>query len=142
MKVVLRRKEDRDLVLSNSHKLSHTDEEQWRKISVVSDLTKLQRKEEADLRRQASAKNLNRSKEEVEKGEAWKVVGKRGCKRIQLVQLFRDEIVLETGEVRMKVGTDVGSKRVRSPGQSPLRPRNRQRVEPGEFGDSPVVMNQ
>ena len=141
LKVVLRRKEDRDLVLSKSHKLSHWDEEQWRKISVVSDLTKLQRREEAELRKQAAAKNLNRSKEEIEKGEAWKVLGKRGCKRIQLVQLYRDEIVLETGEVRIKVAADVGSKRVRSPGQSPLRPRNKQRIEPGEFGDSPGVIS-
>ena len=57
LKVVLRRKEDRDLVLSNSHKLSHCDEEQWRKISVVSDLTKLQRREEAELRKQDEPKS-------------------------------------------------------------------------------------
>ena len=54
LKVVLRRKEDRDLVLSYAHKLNKCVQEQWRKVTVVSDLTRFQRKDEAELRRQAS----------------------------------------------------------------------------------------
>ena len=122
-------------MLANTHKLSKCVEEHWRRVSVVSDLTKLQRQDEADLRKQAAAKNLERSKEDVDKGEAWKVVGKRGSKRIQLVQLFKDEIVMETGEVRIRESAVGGSKRARSPHQSPKRPTSRQRIEPGEFGD-------
>ena len=135
LKVVLRRKEDRDLVLSNSHKLNKCAQEEWRKVSVVSDLTRNQRKEESDLRKQASAKNLIRSREEKEKGEAWKVVGKRGNKRLQLVQLYKDKIVLETGEVRMKEVVDGASMKARSPVHSFVRPLIRQRIEPGNFGD-------
>ena len=142
LKIVLRRKEDRDLVLSNAYKLSRCAEVHWRKVSVVSDLTKMQRREEADLRKEASSKNLIRSKEEIDKGEAWKVVGKRGSKRIQLVQLYKDEVVIETGEVRWREGMEVRSKRGRSPELSPLRPRSRQRIEPGDFGDRPAVINQ
>ena len=139
LKVVLRRKEDRDLVLTNSFKLSRHADEHWRKISVVSDLTKLQRKDEADLRILAASKNLERSKEEVDKGQAWKVVGKRGNKRMQMVQLHKEEMVSETGEVRLKERTEGAGKRIRSPGQSPSRPKSRQRVNPGEFGDRVVA---
>ena len=142
LKVVLRRKEDRDLVLSNAHKLSKCSDEQWRQVSVVSDLTRLQRKDEADLRRQAASKNLERSREEVERGEAWKVIGKRGCKRIQLVQLYQDETVTATGEVRLRDTAEGGTKRGRSPNLSPVWPRNRQRVAPGEFGDRPEERRQ
>ena len=142
LKVVLRRKEDRDLVLANTHKLSKCNEELWRKVSVVSDLTKMQRKEESDLRLQASSKNLNRSREEIDKGMAWKVVGKRGCKRIQLVQLFKDEEVLETGEVRVKEMAEGAAKRRRSPEKSPARPRSKQRIEPGNFGDNSEEVRQ
>ena len=82
LKVVLRRKEFRDTVLANAHKLSRCEEEHWKKVSVVSDLTKLQRQDEADLRKQAASKNLERGKEQIDKGEAWKVIGKRGSKRL------------------------------------------------------------
>ena len=85
---------------------------------------------------------MNRSKEEIDKGEAWKVVGKRGCKRIQLVTLYKEEVVLETGEVRMRDGMEGRSKRLRSPELSPLRPRTRVRIEPGEFGDRPTEISQ
>ena len=135
LKVVLRRKEEKELILANAHKLNKCSEEHWRKVSVVSDLTKMQRKDEADLRRQATSKNLTRSQEEIDKGEAWKVVGKRGSKRIQLVQLYQDEIVTETGEVRLREEMRGRTKRGRSPGSSPSGPRTRQRIEPGEFGD-------
>ena len=142
LKVVLRRKEDRDLVLSYAHKLSKCVEDQWRKVSVVSDLTRFQRKDEAELRKQASSKNLQRSREQIDKGEAWKVIGKRGNKRLQLVQLYKDEMVMETGEVRTKETVVVGQKRVRSPEQNLPMPRSRMRVEPAEFGDRPTEMRQ
>ena len=137
LKVVLRRKEERDLVLANAHKLSNCDGEEWRKVTVVSDLTKKQRSEEAELRKLTASKNLLLSQEEIDKGEAWKVVGKRGNKRIQQVRLYRDEVVTQTGEVRLRDALGEGrGKRVRSPGSSPTQPRSRPRIEPGEFGDS------
>ena len=132
LKVVMRRKVDRDIVLSNAHLLKNCSEELWRKVSVVSDLTKMQRQDEADLRKLAASKNLERSQEEVDKGLAWKVVGKRGNKRIQLVELYKDEIVLQTGEVQL---AEARGKRNRSPGLTPPRQSSKHWIEPGEFGD-------
>ena len=136
LKVVLRRREERDLVLANVHKLNKCDQEEWRKVTVVSDVTKMQRNDEAELRKLTASKNLLLTQEEIDKGEAWKVVGKRGNKRIQLVRLYRDEMVTETGEVRLREALGVRGKRGRSPGgSSPSQPSSRPRIEPGEFGD-------
>ena len=107
LKVVLRKKEERDLALANAHKLNRCEQEEWRRVTVVSDLTRRQRNEEVDMRKLAASKNLELSREEIDKGEAWKVVGKRGAKRIQLVKLYRDEMVTVTGEVRLR--EDMGS---------------------------------
>ena len=138
LKVVLRKKEERDLALANAHKLNRCEQEEWRRVTVVSDLTRRQRNEEVDMRKLAASKNLELSREEIDKGEAWKVVGKRGAKRIQLVKLYRDEMVTVTGEVRLR--EDMGSvgrggKRGRSPGNSPTHPSSRPRIQPGDFGD-------
>jgi hypothetical protein len=135
LKVVLRRKDDRDQVLANVYKLNKCNQEDWRKITVVSDLTKMQRSEEAELRKLAASKNLVLTQQEIDKGEAWKVVGKRGNKRLQLVRLYRDEMVTETGEVSLREAQGVRGKRGRSPGSSPSQPRTRQRIMPVEFGD-------
>ena len=135
LKVVLRRKDDRDLILANVYKLSKCEQEEWRKVTVGSDLTKMQRNDEVELRKLAASKNLVLTKEDIDKGEAWKVVGKRGNKRIQLIRLYRDEMVTETGEVRFRETLAMRGKRGRSPGSSPSLPRSRQRIEPGEFGD-------
>ena len=103
---------------------------------MVSDLTRLQRNEEVDMRKLAASKNLELAREDIDKGEAWKVVGKRGAKRIQLVKLYRDEMVSETGEVRLREDSVVrGGKRGRSPGNSPSQPSSRPRIQPGDFGD-------
>ena len=136
LKVVLRRKEDRDITLANAHKLNSCQQEEWRRVTVVSDLTRMQRSEEVDMRKLAASKNLDLAREDIDKGEAWKVVGKRGAKRIQLVKLYRDEMVSETGEVRLREDSVVrGGKRGRSPGNSPSQPSSRPRIQPGDFGD-------
>ena len=138
LKVVLRKKEERDLALANAHKLNRCEQEEWRRVTVVSDLTRRQRNEEVDMRKLTASKNLELSREEIDKGEAWKVVGKRGAKRIQLVKLYRDEMVAVTGEVRLREGmgsVSRGGKRGRSPGNSPTHPSNRPRIQPGDFGD-------
>ena len=64
--------------MANVYKLNKCNQEDWRKITVVSDLTKMQRSEEAELRKLAASKNLVLTQQEIDKGEAWKVVGKRG----------------------------------------------------------------
>ena len=136
LKVVLRRKEDREITLANAHKLNSCQQEEWRRVTVVSDLTRKQRNEEVDMRKLAASKNLELAREDIDKGEAWKVVGKRGAKRIQLVKLYRDEMVSETGEVRLREDSVVrGGKRGRSPGNSPSQPSSRPRIQPGDFGD-------
>ena len=131
LKVVLRRKDERDLILSNVYKLNKSDQESWRRVTVVSDLTRMQRSEEGDMRKLAASKKLISSQEEIDKGEAWKVVGKRGAKRLQLVKLYRDEIVTETGEVKLTQQVR-GEKRGRSSGNSPSQV-SRPRIQPENF---------
>ena len=101
----------------------------------------MQRQDEVDLRKQAASKNLERCQEVIDKGQAWKVVGKRGNKRIQLVELYKDEMVIQTGEVQLKENTEIRRKRGRSPGLTPPRHSSKQRIEPGDFGDGAEAAN-
>ena len=100
LKVVFRRKEDRDTVLSNAYKLARVRENMWKSVSIKADLTMKQRNMERDLEKTAASKNLTRSKEEMEDRKAWKVVGKRGEKVIRMVKLYQDEEVMESGRVQ------------------------------------------
>ena len=51
------------------------------------------------------------------------------------MRLYKDEMVLQSGEVQLKETVENRGKRVRSPGLTPPRRTGRQRIEPGEFGD-------
>ncbi len=63
----------------------------WSNVSVISDLTKRQREEEKKMRQEADRLNAERSKED-EKNWLWKVVGRRGERR-----LVKTKPVEETG---------------------------------------------
>ena len=71
-----RNKHDRNIILDRAPKLSEMAEP-WKKINVVTDLTKRQRKEDNDAREEAEKKNKDMSEEEA-KNWQWKVVGSRG----------------------------------------------------------------
>ena len=72
----------KDKVLDNARALNRLDDgSQWKKVTIVPDLTKLQRKEEDDLRKEASDMNDKMSDEES-KNFTWKVVGRRGERRL------------------------------------------------------------
>ena len=146
LKVVFRRKEDRDRVLSNANKLARAREDMWKKVSIKADLTLKQRDLEQDLVKSAASKNLSRTREEKEEGRAWKVVGKRGEKVLRLVKLYQEEEVLENGRVQLKEQAEGASgqqertrKRGRRESGSPsgqISPDSRRaRILPGPFGD-------
>ena len=141
LKVVFQSKEDRDKVLSKSFKLAKAKEDVWRKVSIKADLTLKQRNLERNLEKSAASKNLLRSKEEIEEGRAWKVVGKRGEKVLRMVKLYPEEVVLESGHVQLKDQIEErGQVRTRKRGRresgSPSSPTSRRaRILPSPFGD-------
>ena len=142
LKVVFRRKEDRDTVLSNAFKLAKAKEYMWQKVSIKADLTKKQRDLERDLEKSAASKNLLRSQVEIEEGKAWKVVGKRGEKVLRIVKLYPGEEVLQTGRVQSREEAEGGRKRGRRGSGSPSGPNSpssrrdvRARILPRPFGD-------
>ena len=142
LKVVFRSREDRDKVLSNSFKLARSQEEVWQRVSIKADLTLKQRNLEKDLEKSAASKNLTRSKEDIEEGKAWKVVGKRGERVIRMIKLYPEEQVMETGRVQRRDQTEGeenqgrNRKRGRRQSGSPRSPLSRRaRILPSPFGD-------
>lgn len=71
--------EVRERILSNSRKLA--EKKEWENVTVVADLTKRQREEENALRNEAVRLNTERTDEEAKNWE-WKVVGRRGSRRL------------------------------------------------------------
>ena len=70
----------KERVLANTRKLAQA-EEPWAAVSVVQDLTRLQREEDLKLRKEAEKKNGEMDDDE-KKNWIWKVVGKRGQRRL------------------------------------------------------------
>ena len=97
--VYLRKKADRDLVLATAYKLDKCQDQNWKAVNIVADLTYQQRKYEASLKTESQSKNLKRSEEEVRDKQVWKVIGKRGARRLQLVVLREGEMVDKSGNV-------------------------------------------
>ena len=71
--------QDKNSLLDKSAKLK--DLEDWTSVSLVQDLTKKQRQQEQSLRVKCDEKNDERSEEDAKNWE-WKVVGRRGERRI------------------------------------------------------------
>ena len=76
--VGFKRKEDMDLVLQSAKHLSDCPDKLVAKISIVRDLTKAQRDDEADLLEEVKRKNLSRTEEDITNNQCYKRVGKRG----------------------------------------------------------------
>ena len=99
---VMKSKTDRDEVLAAAPKLAKDDDTYFSRITIKADLTKHQRKEEANLYKQSEEKNLSRSNEEKTKNLAWKVIGRRGERSLRLVELWEEEEVTAKGKVKRK----------------------------------------
>ena len=103
---------------------------------MVADLTYQQRKQEKSMKADAQAKNLDRSATDIRDRLAWKVIGKRGAKRLQQVTLREKEVVDRLGNVVEEVqDAQDRRKRRRSGGSSPLQTREKRgKVQPADFG--------
>jgi len=70
---------DKDRVLRYARKLEHT---RYKEVAICQDLTKKQRDEELDLKREAEKRNEDLNEEDKAKNLRWAVVGARGEKRL------------------------------------------------------------
>ena len=134
--VYMRKKTDRDLILANSYKLDRSQDENWRAVNVVADLTYQQRKYEATMKTDAMAKNLERTEEDIRDRLAWKVLCKRGAKRLQKVVMWEREKVDRLGNVLEEgVQAEDRRKRRRSGGSSPHQSRDKRgKIQAADFG--------
>ena len=105
---------------------------------MVADLTYQQRKQETTMKAAAQSKNLDRSASDIRDRLAWKVIGKRGAKRLQQVTLWEKEMVDRLGNVVEEVQDGQNQdrrKRRHSGGSSPLQTREKRgKVQPADFG--------
>jgi uncharacterized coiled-coil protein SlyX len=76
-------------VLEKSPNLSKK-EKPWSEINIVRDLTKLQRKEESRMREEVEKKNEELSEDEMGNWK-WKVVGRRGERKIVKIAIEEEE---------------------------------------------------
>ena len=86
-----------ELILDNSWKLA--DSSILCGVSVVRDLTARQRVRKHEMGSEATKSNLERQQEDIEGNLAFKVIGKRGEKRVINAPLRKGEVVNELGEV-------------------------------------------
>jgi hypothetical protein len=107
--LIFRQKSDRDLLLEKAPRLSKDQDEYWRKISVVADLTKKQRELEQSMFKRAEERNLTRSTEEQAKNLCHKVLGRRGERVIRVVELREWEMISGEGKVIHKEESDRGT---------------------------------
>lgn len=77
--VGFRRESNKDDILDCAWQLKNT---KFNNVNAVPDLTREQRKEEAELTREAERRNGDRTTEEVAKNVEWQVVGRKGEKRL------------------------------------------------------------
>ena len=76
-----KKSEDKEKILDNASKLADKNEP-WKSVSIGQDLTNMQREEEAKMREDAKKRNNEMTAEEKSKNGIFKVVGKRGKRRM------------------------------------------------------------
>ena len=131
--LIFKRKEDRDMLIDRAPRLSRDQEEYWRNISVVADLTLKQRQMEQAMFKTAEELNLARTAEDQSKNLVHKVLGKRGERVLRQVQLRPGEVINEEGKVILE-GEEEGRKRKRQNSPQGISPAAR-RVRTGRrFG--------
>ena len=77
-------------ILDKSKELAHK-EQPWSDVHIIRDLTKCQRKEEKQLRDDCTKKNDERSEEDALNWE-WKVVGRRGERKLIKATVEKEEL--------------------------------------------------
>ena len=97
--VGLKFKYHHERILDSTWKLSESENDSVRCVSVVKDLTTRQRAGEMDLIKETAKKNIERSEEDVDRNMVFKVVGRRGEKREIKVPLREGEVVNQDGLV-------------------------------------------
>ena len=74
-------------ILENARKLARTE---FKDISIAPDLTPRQRKDEADMRKEAEMRNENLSEEDRSKNLSWVVVGRKGERKLRKMRSTQD----------------------------------------------------
>ena len=107
-------------ILDSSWRLVDSNNPDICRISVVRDLTARQRGREQEMVREAAKSNLERQQEDIVGNLAFKVVGRRGEKRIIKAPLRRGEVLNELGEVSWEEGNNFLGERRRLTGRRRL----------------------
>ena len=102
LRVKLPSREQKANILKKAPKLKDADEEVLKKVRVEPDLTRAHRQKEFGMWQEARAKNLTRPEEMVEKGMAYKVVGKVGHRWVKAVTLTQGEEVDAEGKIQIQ----------------------------------------
>ena len=102
LRVKLPTRERKTEILKKAPKLKDADSEVLKKVRIEPDLTRAHRQKEFGMWQEAKAKNLARPEEMVEKGMAYKVVGKVGQRWVKAVTLTQGEEVDSEGKVQQK----------------------------------------
>ena len=118
LQVVFKNKPSRNKVLDAAPALAKQNN--WSKVKIGPDMTIAQRRTEQKLRQDAKSKNLARTKDQLDKNKGWKVVGRRGQRRLLLVDLEDTETIDEEGQV---IPTGTRQKRKREQGGTPTARR-------------------
>ena len=77
--VGLSRESQKEDLLDLAHELRHTN---FAEVGIVPDLTQEQRKDEGEMVKEAKRRNQSRSQDDRAKNLVWKVIGRRGEKRL------------------------------------------------------------
>ena len=94
-----------DMVLAKSPTLAEMEDE-LSEVNMVRDLTKLQRKEEMKLREEVLKKNGDLDETDAENW-VWKVVGRRGERKVVKVSLEKEEEVKRKRAMKGRGGANV-----------------------------------
>ena len=100
--IIFKHKGDRDALLEKAPMLSKDEDEYWKKIFDVADLTMKQRELEKNMFKKAEMRNLQRSADEQAKNLCHKVIGKRGERVLRLVELRQNEFINQEGKVVLR----------------------------------------
>ena len=100
--LIFRNRWDRDMLLEKAPRLSRDEEEYWRSINIVADLTTKQRQLEQNMFKRAEDQNLARSLTEQSKNLCWKVLGRRGERVLRQVEIRQDEMINTEGKVVLR----------------------------------------
>ena len=123
--LIFKTKNDRDRVIDRAPRLSRHQDDEFKSISIVADLTQKQRKLEQDMFKRAERLNLDRTSEQVTKNLVYKVLGRRGERVLRQVEMREGETVNEQGRVVTQEVAEQQSREQRkrgasrSPGHSP-----------------------